>query len=70
MRKTICELFAGVGGFRLGFERQSQDALLICEIMAGTFAAVDWAELDVRLPNLAERVYKPRFYPELFENNA
>ena len=25
MRKTICELFAGVGGFRLGFERQSQD---------------------------------------------
>ncbi len=25
MKKTICELFAGVGGFRLGFERQSQD---------------------------------------------
>ena len=21
MKKTICELFAGVGGFRLGFER-------------------------------------------------
>ena len=21
MQKTICELFAGVGGFRLGFER-------------------------------------------------
>lgn len=25
MEKTICELFAGVGGFRLGFERQSHD---------------------------------------------
>lgn len=25
MDKTICELFAGVGGFRLGFERQSKD---------------------------------------------
>ena len=25
MEKTICELFAGVGGFRLGFERQSND---------------------------------------------
>ena len=25
MKKTICELFAGVGGFRLGFERQSND---------------------------------------------
>ena len=25
MEKTICELFAGVGGFRLGFERQSKD---------------------------------------------
>ena len=25
MKKTICELFAGVGGFRLGFERQSKD---------------------------------------------
>lgn len=25
MRKTICELFAGVGGFRLGFEKESQD---------------------------------------------
>ena len=24
MEKTICELFAGVGGFRLGFERQSK----------------------------------------------
>ncbi len=22
MNKTICELFAGVGGFRLGFERE------------------------------------------------
>jgi DNA (cytosine-5)-methyltransferase 1 len=21
MKRTICELFAGVGGFRLGFER-------------------------------------------------
>lgn len=50
--------------------RKYKDALLICEIMAGTFAAVDWAELSNRLPNLAERVYKPRFYPELFENNA
>lgn len=25
MEKTICELFAGVGGFRLGFERQSNE---------------------------------------------
>ena len=25
MNKTICELFAGVGGFRLGFERESKD---------------------------------------------
>lgn len=25
MDKTICELFAGVGGFRLGFERQNKD---------------------------------------------
>ncbi len=25
MDKTICELFAGVGGFRLGFERDSKD---------------------------------------------
>ena len=25
MKKTICELFAGVGGFRLGFERQSKE---------------------------------------------
>ena len=49
--------------------RKYKDALLICEIMAGSFAAVDWAELDGRIPNLAERVYKPRFYPELFENN-
>lgn len=24
MKRTICELFAGVGGFRLGFERQSK----------------------------------------------
>ena len=50
--------------------RKYKDALLICEIMSGSFAAVDWVELSNRLPNLAERVYKPRFYPELFENNA
>ena len=25
MEKTLCELFAGVGGFRLGFERQSEE---------------------------------------------
>lgn len=25
MKKTICELFAGVGGFRLGFERHSRE---------------------------------------------
>lgn len=25
MDKTICELFAGVGGFRLGFEKESED---------------------------------------------
>lgn len=25
MKKTICELFAGVGGFRLGFEKQSEE---------------------------------------------
>lgn len=25
MKKTICELFAGVGGFRLGFEKQSKE---------------------------------------------
>lgn len=25
MQKTVCELFAGVGGFRLGFERASKD---------------------------------------------
>ncbi len=24
MEKTICELFAGVGGFRLGFEKSSK----------------------------------------------
>ncbi len=25
MKKTICELFAGVGGFRLGFDRLCSD---------------------------------------------
>ena len=25
MEKTVCELFAGVGGFRLGLERASKD---------------------------------------------
>ena len=25
MEKTICELFAGVGGFRLGMERASKE---------------------------------------------
>jgi DNA (cytosine-5)-methyltransferase 1 len=25
MEKTVCELFAGVGGFRLGFERDSKE---------------------------------------------
>ena len=25
MEKTICELFAGVGGFRLGFDRLNSD---------------------------------------------
>lgn len=25
MEKTICELFAGIGGFRLGFENASKD---------------------------------------------
>lgn len=25
MEKTVCELFAGVGGFRLGLEKESQD---------------------------------------------
>ena len=25
MKKTVCELFAGVGGFRLGLERQSDE---------------------------------------------
>lgn len=25
MEKTVCELFAGVGGFRLGLERESKD---------------------------------------------
>ena len=25
MQKTVCELFAGVGGFRLGLERASKD---------------------------------------------
>ena len=28
MNKTICELFAGVGGFRLGFERAILDGRL------------------------------------------
>ena len=50
--------------------RKYKDALLVCEIMASSFGSTDWVELDGRLPNLAERVYKPRFYPELFENNA
>ena len=25
MNKTICELFAGVGGFRIGFEKNSKE---------------------------------------------
>ena len=25
MDKTICELFAGVGGFRVGFEKESSE---------------------------------------------
>ena len=25
IRKTVCELFAGVGGFRLGLERSSKE---------------------------------------------
>ena len=56
--------------FATNWLRKYKDALLICEIMSGTFDAVDWAELDSRLPNLANRAYKPRFYPELFENNT
>lgn len=28
MDKTICELFAGVGGFRLGFEKLNSDGRL------------------------------------------
>lgn len=50
--------------------RKYKDALLICDIMSTLFGSVDWMELDSRLPNLANRMYKPRFYPELFENNA
>ena len=50
--------------------RKYKDALLICEIMSGSFAAVDWVELSNRWPKLANRAYKPRFYPELFENKA
>lgn len=50
--------------------RKYKDALLVCDIMASSFGATDWAELDGRLPNLAERVYKPRFYPELFESGG
>ena len=29
MKKTICELFAGVGGFRVGFENQSKDWITV-----------------------------------------
>ena len=29
MEKTICELFAGVGGFRLGFEKSSKDWITV-----------------------------------------
>lgn len=50
--------------------RKYKDALLVCEIMVGSFSSVDWEELSNRLPNLVERVYKPRHFPELFENNA
>lgn len=50
--------------------RKYKDALLVCELMSQSFAAVDWVALDDRLPNLANRVYKPRFFSELFENNA
>ena len=28
MEKTICELFAGVGGFRLGFDRLNMNVML------------------------------------------
>lgn len=29
MEKTVCELFAGVGGFRLGLERAAQDWITV-----------------------------------------
>lgn len=50
--------------------RKYKDALLVCEIMSTSFGATDWIALDERLPGLAERQYKPRFYSELFENGG
>ena len=43
MKKTICELFAGVGGFRLGFERQSKTWKTVWADQWEPGAAHQWA---------------------------
>ncbi len=43
MEKTICELFAGVGGFRLGFEKQSKDWKTVWFSQWEPGAKVQWA---------------------------
>jgi DNA (cytosine-5)-methyltransferase 1 len=43
MKKTICELFAGVGGFRLGFERQSKSWKTVWADQWEPGAAHQWA---------------------------
>ena len=43
MKKTICELFAGVGGFRLGFERQSKSWRTVWADQWEPGAAHQWA---------------------------
>lgn len=43
MEKTICELFAGVGGFRLGFERNSNEWKTVWFSQWEPGAARQWA---------------------------
>ncbi len=43
MKKTICELFAGVGGFRLGFERDSAEWRTVWFSQWEPGAAHQWA---------------------------
>lgn len=51
MDKTIVELFAGVGGFRLGFERQSSANRSTHVVQDETFV-----ELRVLTPVECERI--------------